>query len=475
MLMNQSIFLEILPYLLLSVAIVIAIIIEIFTEKGKVILPAFFSIVFLAVSLLSLAQVNIQDKVYMMLAIGGRPAFFNFIFSLGALIATMSAVNYIKKYGANYGEFYILLASSVLGMMLMAGSLDLFVVFLGLEVMSINFYILTGINRRKQGANEASLKYFLLGAFATGFVVYGIGLIYGSAGNTNLTFITNHFTRLLKQPLFVIGLGLFFVGFSFKIAAFPFHMWVPDVYQGAATAVTGLMSTVGKAAAFSILILALSAVTLKNAPHLFRNYFAVIAIFSTLYASIVAIAQTNIKRMLAYSSIVHAGYMSIGLAAGNAYSIAGVIFYLAAYTFMNLGAFGVIAIVEDENDGKTDLDSFAGLNKKNPFLAALMALFMFALAGIPPLAGFFGKYYVFVGAIKQNLLYLAIVGIIASLISVYFYLRVVVYMYFKESKFEFSIRKDYPGMLAVLVSALFVLLFGIFPDALMKLILSVLH
>ncbi len=473
--MNQSTFLQILPFIILSAGIVVAILVEIFTTKGKALLPAFFSVLFLANSLLSLAQINVSSNLYQMLALGGKAAFFNFIFSIGALIAVMSSVNYVKKYGANFGEYYILLASSVLGMMLMAGALDLFVVFLGLEVMSINFYILAGINRKKKTANEASLKYFLLGAFATGFVVYGIGLIYGSAGNTNLNFIINNFTRLLKMPLFVIGLGLFFVGFSFKIAAFPFHMWVPDVYQGAATSVTGLMSTIGKAAAFSVLIFAISPVTFNGAEHIFRPYFATLAILSTLYASIVAIAQTNLKRMLAYSSIVHAGYMSIGLAAGNVYSVAGIIFYLAAYTFMNLGAFGVIAIVEDENDGKTDLKAFAGLHKKNPMLAGFMALFMFALAGIPPLAGFFGKYYVFVGAIKQNLLYLALVGITASLISVYFYLRVVVYMYFKDEEEDFEIKTDYPGMFAVLVSGIFVLIFGVFPSILMKLITSVLR
>ncbi len=473
--MNQATFLQILPFVLLSTGIVVAILVELFTNKGKTVLPAFLVILFLINSLVSLGQINLNSNLYSMLAIGGKSAFFNFIFNIGALISVMSSVNYIKKYGANYSEYYILLASSVLGMMLMAGALDLFVVFLGLEVMSINFYILAGINRKKKTANEASLKYFLLGAFATGFVVYGIGLIYGAAGNTGLNFIINHFARLTRLPLFDIGFGLFLVGFSFKIAAFPFHMWVPDVYQGAATSVTGLMSTIGKAAAFSVLIIAISAVTLQNAAHIFRPYFAVLAILSTLYASIVAIAQNNIKRMLAYSSIVHAGYMSIGLAAGNIYSIAGVIFYLAAYTFMNLGAFGVIAIVEDENDGKATLEAFAGLHKKNPLLAGFMALFMFALAGIPPLAGFFGKYYVFVGAIKQNLLYLALVGITASLISVYFYLRVIVYIYFKEEKESFTIQTDYPGMFAVLVSGIFVIIFGVFPDMLMKLITSFIH
>ena len=471
--MGSSMFMQILPFVLLGSAIVLAVLIEIFTAKGKKILPWFSALFFLAVSILSLYQIDLNLSVYGMLHIGGKSAIFNFVFNFGALIAVLSSADYIHKYGADFGEFYILLLSSVLGMMLLAGSLDLFTVFLGLELMSISFYILAGINRKKISANEASLKYFLLGAFATGFVVYGIGLIYGTAGNTNLHFLFSRFSALLTKPLFVIGLGLFFVGFSFKIAAFPFHMWVPDVYQGSATTVTGVMSTIGKAAAFSVLILTLTAVTTGSAPHTFRDYFIAISLLSMLYGSIVAIAQKNLKRMLAYSSIVHAGYMSIGLASGNTYSMAGIIFYLAAYTFMNLGAFGVIAIVEGENDSRIDLDAYAGLSKKCPVLAGFMALFMFALAGIPPLAGFFGKYYVFVGAIENNLTWLAIIGIIASAISVYFYLRVVVYMYFKETQEDFIVRPKAGGIIAITLSGILVLALGVMPNLLMNLITSV--
>ncbi len=473
--MENSFFLQILPFLILGTAIVIAVVIEISTEKSIKILPWFAVLVFLADAVLSLYQITVGVNIYGMLHIGGKSAIFNFIFNFGAMIAVLSSVNYLKKYGAYYGEFYILLLSSVLGMMLLAGSMDLFVVFLGLELMSISFYILAGINRKKIFSNEAALKYFLLGAFATGFVVYGFGLIYGSTGNTNLQFLFGHFRVLVTKPLFVIGMGLFLIGFSFKIAAVPFHMWVPDVYQGSATTVTGVMSTIGKAAAFSVLIILLTAVTTGSAPHTFEDYFISISLLSMLYGSIVAIAQKNLKRMLAYSSIVHAGYMSIGLAAGNVTSIAGIIFYLAAYTFMNLGAFGVIAIIEGENDDKTELNSYAGLNKKSPVLSGFMALFMFALAGIPPLAGFFGKYYVFVGAIENNLVWLAVIGITASVISVYFYLRVVVYIYFKDEKEDFTIEKNIPGLAAVIISAVAVLGFGLVPDLLMNLITSVIH
>ena len=219
-------------------------------------------------------------------------------------------------------------------------------------------------------------------------------------------------------------------------------MWVPDVYQGSSSTVAGLMSTGGKAAAFSVLIIALGAIFPGINKNLFEPYFAVIATLSMLYGSIVAIAQSNLKRMLAYSSIAHAGYMSIGLAAGNYASIAGIIFYLAAYTFMNLGAFGIISIVEGKDDSHLELKDYAGLAGKHPVLAGFMSLFMFALAGLPPFAGFFGKYYVFVAAIESNLTWLAVLGVLSSIISVYFYIRVVVNMYFRESESDFQIERN---------------------------------
>ena len=275
--------------------------------------------------------------------------------------------------------------------------------------------------------------------------------------------------------IFILGFVFFLIGFSFKIAAVPFHMWVPDVYQGSATTVTSLMSTTGKAAAFSVMLIVLSAVFAFNAPNVFRPYFATLSVLSMLFGSIVAISQTNMKRMLAYSSISHAGYMLIGLAAGNTFSIAGIMFYLSAYAFMNIGAFTIISIVEGENDSRTELSSFAGLNAKNPWLAASMALFMFALAGIPPLAGFFGKYYVFVSAIQSHLTWLAIVGVLSSVISVYFYIRVVVLIYFKEATEDFKIEVSPYSLAAVIISVLLILVFGILPDTLMNVILSSIH
>jgi NADH-quinone oxidoreductase subunit N len=311
-----------------------------------------------------------------------------------------------------------------------------------------------------------------LGAFATGFLVYGIALIYGSAQSTSIEVITAGFTSLTGNILFVAGVLLFLIGFSFKIAAFPFHMWVPDVYEGSPTIVAGLFSTAGKAAAFSAIIATLAALFSGVPDNIFSPYLSVLAVFSMLFGSIVAIAQNNIKRMLAYSSISHAGYMLIGLAAGSADGTVGVIFYLTVYTFMNLAAFGIVALIEGENESNLDLNSYSGLGNRSPVLAALLSICMFSLAGIPPKAGFFGKYYVFIAAIKSELTWLAVVGIISSVISVYFYLRVVVLMYFKESEIESVPEKSLSGFLGVTISVLLIIALGIFPGSLLDLITS---
>lgn len=464
---------NIMPLIIIGAGILISIFIEIYSKNGKAILPWFSFVLFIVAGFYSLLTVQNQSVVFEnMLATGGIPNIFFFIFNIGAALVCLLSADYTKKYGINYSEYYILMQSSVLGMMMMAGAKSLFMIFLGLEVMSVCFYVLAGVNRKKDKAVEASLKYFLLGAFATGFLVYGIALIYGSAHTTSIDIITAGFAEYSSSIIFLVGILLFLIGFSFKIAAFPFHMWVPDVYEGAPTTVTGLFSTIGKAAAFAAIIAALTALFSGESTSMFLPYLAVLSIFSMLYGSIVAIAQSNIKRMLAYSSISHAGYILIGLAAGTTTGVAGVVFYLAVYTFMNLAAFGIIALIEGENDSNLDINSYAGLGTKSPVLAALLSIIMFSLAGLPPLAGFFAKYYVFIAAIKSGLTWLAILGIISSVISVYFYLRIVVLMYFKEAQGEVVPSKSFSGFLGVAVSVIMVILLGIIPGSLLDLITS---
>lgn len=465
-------FYSILPFIILSSGILISVLIEMYSKNSERILPWFSIIIFGAAGFYSLFTVGSVSVIMQnMLQTGGIPNIFHFIFNFGAAVTCLLSIDYIKKYGVYFGEYYILIQISVLGMMCMAGAKDLFMIFLGLEIMSVSFYALAGLNRKRLNANEASLKYFLLGAFATGFTVYGIALIYGTAHSTSIDIITAQFPALSGNILFLAGVLLFFIGFSFKIAAFPFHMWVPDVYQGSATTIAGLFSTGGKAAAFSAIIASLSAL-FGGSLHIFLPYLAVISVLSMLFGSIVAIAQNNIKRMLAYSSIAHAGYLIIGLASGNHLGIAGVVFYLTAYTFMNLGAFGIVSLIEGNDETNLDINSYAGLSEKSPMLALLLSVFMFALAGLPPFAGFFGKYYVFVSAVKANITWLAVIGVISSAISVYFYIRIVVLMYFKESQSEFPVQYNNTGLLAVFISFLIVVLLGIVPGSIINLISS---
>jgi NADH-quinone oxidoreductase subunit N len=464
---------HLIPLLIVSGGILISIVVEMYSKDSEKILFALSILVFGAAGLFSLYSVNNVSILFNgMLATGGNVNVFSFIFNIGAFIVTLLSADYIRKYGTYYGEYYIILQSSVLGMMLMAGAKDLFIIFIGLELMSISFYVLAGLNRKRLNANEASLKYFLLGAFATGFIVYGIGLIYGTAQTTSIDILTVRFPQLTGNLLFLAGVLLFLVGFTFKIAAFPFHMWVPDVYQGSPTVVAGLFSTGGKAAAFSAILVTLAALFNGNVGSLFTPYLIFISALSMIYGSIVAISQDDIKRMLAYSSISHAGYLAIGLAAGNSEGTAGIIFYLAAYSFMNLGAFGIVALIEGENETNLLISSYAGLAKRNPALAALLSIFMFSLSGIPPFAGFFGKYYVFFAAIKSGLTWLALIGILSSVISVYFYLRIVVLMYFKDQGEEVIPSKSAMGMVGVVLSAILVVLLGVFPGSIINLISS---
>ncbi len=459
------------PLLIISGGILLSLIVEMFYKKSEIILPWLSIAIFMSAAYYSLLTAYQEGVVFnSMLAVGGLVHIFYFIFNFGAAIVVLLSIDHIKKVGIYFGEYYILMQSAVLGMMFLAAAKDLVMVFIGLEQMSVCFYILTGFNRKRASSNEAALKYFLLGAFASGFVVYGMALIYGAVGTLSIPSVSFYLINNSPSIIFIVGLLLFIIGFSFKIAAVPFHMWVPDVYQGAPTTVTAFMSTGGKAAAFSALLVVLVPVFSNLAKNNFIPLLSVLAVITMLYGSIVAIAQTDLKRMLAYSSIAHAGYMIIGLAAGNQNGVTGIVFYLAAYTFMNLGAFGVISIVEAKDNSHVDLQSYTGLAAKYPLLAAMLTIFMFALAGIPPFAGFFGKYFVFVSAIEDHLTWLAIIGVISSAISAYFYLRVVVVMYFKSTDSPIDVEPSYYALLGIFISALLVLVMGLFPNSIIQLI-----
>lgn len=462
---------NILPPIIIGGGILVSLTLELFAKPVRKYLPHFTFFIFLFTAYYSMMTMDKETySLTTLMNSGGLTHVLYFIFTFGGAVTVLLSYDYIRKKDIISSEYYILLLSAVLGMMIMASAKDFLMVFLGLEQMSVCFYILAGINRRNLFSNEASLKYFLLGAFATGFIVYGMAFIYGGSGSLSYLAMISAIISGQNIALITIGLLLFIIGFSFKIAAFPFHMWVPDVYQGAPTTVSAFMSTTGKTAAFAVLIAVLLPVMSISNYKIFVPFLSVLAVLSMLYGSIVAIAQTDIKRMLAYSSIAHAGYMLIGIASGLSAGSAGVVYYLAAYTFMNLGAFGIVAYIEGVEDTNLSLSDYTGLSNQKPALAALLSLFMFGLAGIPPLAGFFGKYYVFIAAINSGLLWLALIGILSSAISVYFYLRLVVYMYFREQSKAITIFDSSYSMLGIIITALLVIILGIFPNSVIELI-----
>jgi NADH-quinone oxidoreductase subunit N len=438
--------------------------------KDKPVLSYWVSLLGVATSLLlSFGHLGSGTTVFGgMLLQGGFAGYCNIIFLSSALLTILLSRGYLERMECHRGEFYVLILFSTTGMMLMAGALNLITVFLGIELMSVALYVLAGFMRKKDRSNESALKYFLLGAFATGFLLYGIALIYGTSGTTDLVAISQKFPQLSHNPIFLVGCGMLVVAFSFKIAAVPFHMWAPDVYEGAPTTVSGFMSTGAKAAAFATFLLVFVRV-FDIAGTSLSQVIAVVAAASMIVGNITAIAQSNVKRMLAYSSIAHAGYMLSGIAAANVEGETGILFYLLAYSFVNVGAFGVVSLMERQDDKSLNFEDYAGLSARRPMLAMLMSMFMFSLAGIPPFAGFFGKYYVFLAAVKANMTWLAILGVLTSLVSVYYYLRLVVLMYFREGNADLDHSVPPASMIALAAAALLIVVLGLYPSLIVDL------
>jgi NADH-quinone oxidoreductase subunit N len=391
--------------------------------------------------------------------------YFALIFMLAAGLTILSSIDYVRQAGIHEGEFYALVLFATVGMMLMAAANDLMVFFLGLETMSIAVYVLTGMWRTNSRSSEAAMKYFLMGAFATGFLLYGIALIYGATGSTNLDLISDYLAEQPSEwPLYLIGGGfLLLIGFAFKVGAVPFHFWVPDVYEGAPTPVTGFMSVAVKAAAFAawarILLHKLSAL---DSDWLFPLW--VITIGTMTLGNLLAITQSSVKRMLAYSSIAHAGYLLIPIVVGAEWGGLPLLFYVLTYSFMTIGAFAVLSCLSEANNQRENYRDFAGLGFKRPFLGLAMSLFMLSLAGFPPLGGFAGKFYVFRAAVLSGHIGLAIIGVLNSLLSVIYYLRVIVAMYMEEGGAEGkSFRQASAVYVAIAVAVIGTLYLGILP------------
>jgi NADH-quinone oxidoreductase subunit N len=421
-----------------------------FIPRNRKVLTAWLSLAGIVVSfVLTLLTFNDTGSAFLgMFAIDSFTGFVNIVVLLTAVISIFLSIDYVKRAGIERGEYYTLMLMSTAGMMFMASANDLIVIFIALELLSIPLYIMAAFRVPDLKSEESGMKYFILGAFASAFFVYGAALVYGATGTTNLPQIFQSIEGIVATGssasfLLLVGAGLILVGLGFKVAVVPFHMWTPDVYEGAPTPVTAFMSVGAKAGGFAallrIMVVALPAFVLKSGQTAaaWQQTFWIIAALTLILGNLVAIAQTNIKRMLAYSSIAHAGYIMMAVAAAGTAGVAnaatqGALIYLLAYMFTNLGAFGVALAIEKDDGTGTNLEDFVGLSKSRPLLAMMMAVFMLSLTGIPLTGGFIGKWYVFKATIDANLIPLAIIGVLTSVASAFYYVRIIVNMYLRE-------------------------------------------
>jgi NADH-quinone oxidoreductase subunit N len=392
------------------------------------------------------------------------------VFVILGLLVLLTGLKYAARQDMNLGEFCGLVLLAVAGLMIMVSSTDWLVVFLGLEVLSVASYALTGLKNKDRASSEAAAKYFLMGSFAGAFFVFGLALVFGTSGSLDFsTFLAGGVSGAGLAPAGAIGLGLILVALGFKIAIAPFHMWAPDVYEGAPTPVT-IFLTVGPKAAGLAVLFRLLVPLLRNEPFaaVFGPALSLMAVLTMFVGNLAALRQRSVKRMLAYSSIAHSGYLLVAVIAGDGPSL---VFYLVVYLFMNAGAFSVLAAMSRKGVEYTALDDFAGLGRRYPWLAACLSVFLLSLAGFPPTAGFLAKFYVFSGAVREGHVALAVAAVLASLISVAYYLKVIVFMYMKEDQGEAAIDQENPALYLVIFLCLFgVVQLGLWPGNLLALI-----
>ncbi|HRE25268.1 MAG TPA: NADH-quinone oxidoreductase subunit N [Anaerolineales bacterium] len=488
--MTPNEFIVLLPALTLAAAALVVLLVDLVLPPERKHLNGWLTLIGFAAAALALTTWPAGGSLPAfsgMLVADGLAAFLILIFLIAGAVVTVLALGYLPRFGLERGEAYVLLLLSASGMVLMAQAQDLIMVFLALELLSIPLYVLAGLARPRLASEEAALKYFLLGAFASGILVYGIALVFGATGRTHFAGIlavqVGPQAQVLFDPLLMpFGVALVLAGLGFKIAAAPFHMWTPDVYEGAPSVITAFMSVAVKAAGFVALLRVFVEAFPLQAP-LWTGAVAVLAGLTLIVANFAALVQSNVKRMLAYSSIAHAGYLLIAVPATvnpfspavltdagpvpllNAEALGAILFYLLSYGLTTLGAWAVVMTIErreaDGEAGGLTFDAYRGLWSRRPGLALGMALFMFSLAGLPPTAGFVGKYLVFSAAIEAGLLWLAVLGVITSLVSATYYLRVVVMMFMRPG--EPTVAEGWGARLSVVLMAAATLLIGLFP------------
>lgn len=439
-----------LPAITLVAGACILLMVDLFLPRSQKYLTPWLSLAVLGVSfLLNLFTFNSNSLALEgMFVADDFTGFLNIVVLVSVFISILLSIDYMKRNGMDRGEYYILMLFSAAGAMFMVSANNLVVVFVGLELLSIPLYIMAAFRQNNPKSEESGMKYFILGAFSSAFLVYGAALIYGATGTTDLPTIFQSVQNIVaaegaEQFYLLIGTGLLIVGLGFKVAVVPFHMWTPDVYEGAPTPVTAYMSVGAKIGGFAallrIMIVGLPTLTTQTEGTVatWQTVVWLIAAATLILGNFIAIAQTNMKRMLAYSSIAHAGYILMAVAAagdpeyGNS-AAQGALIYLLAYTFTNLGAFAIVMLLEQEDGSGTAIEDFTGFGKTNPAMAAIFAVFLLSLAGIPPLVGFWGKWFVFAPTIQSGLIPLAIIGVLTSVVSAYYYIRIIVNMFFRE-------------------------------------------
>lgn len=469
-----------LPAVFLALGTTILLLIDVFLPKERRHLTAWLALAGVLVSFV-LTLLNFgsgETALAGMFVADSFTGFMNLIALTAAAITILLSIDYLKRTGNARGEFYSLLLLSTAGAMFMASANDLIVVFVSLELLSIPLYIMAAFRLNDVKSEESGMKYFILGAFASAFLVYGAALIYGATGTTNLPEILASVSAIVEEGssaifYLVIGAALIVVGLGFKVAVVPFHMWTPDVYEGAPTPVTAFMSVGAKIGGFAallrVLVTALPLLVAGQAAEpIWQNTIMVVAALTLIVGNFVALSQSNIKRLLAYSSIAHAGYILMAVAAAASPATAdsatrGALVYLLAYTFTNLGAFAVALAIEKDDGTGTDLKDFVGLARSKPVLAAIMAVFMFSLTGIPLTAGFTGKWFVFQATVQAGLIPLAVIGVLTSVVSAFYYVRIIVNMYLSDGEGDEAAGATPLVNWAIYISFAGTLLLGLFP------------
>jgi len=461
-----------LPLVTVASAALLTLIFEAFIKKENKNYLAYLSLFFLIICGFFCVYFWSRDYSYFegSLHLDKLSLFFTLLFLIVVSFVILLGLKYISLQNVNFGEFYSLLLFALSGMMIMVSSLNFLVIFLGLEVLSISSYALAGLKRTDEKSSESAIKYFLIGSFASAFLIFGLALLFGASHSLDIPEIISFFSSGSDLNLMaLVGLSLVIIGFGFKIALVPFHMWTPDVYEGAPTPVTAFFSFGPKVVGFAVLI------------RIFSSYWSygfksqaiywllwAIAVLTMLVGNLIALRQKNVKRILAYSSIAHAGYILIAILAQDYSSL---IFYLTVYLFMNIGAFGAVVALGKKGEEYLELEDYAGIGFKYPWVGATLSVFLLSLAGFPPTGGFLAKFYVFSSAVRQNLVPLVIIGVLASLISVFYYLRIIVYMYMRQPEREVEIHVENPAVFLTLFLCLYgVLQLGIFPGNILLII-----